>query len=163
MFHRNVLPVSNERQDGSFLSQTWIDVMFSLLDWTDNSSTYQQSVANHRYHLSTVSNQYGPELLSTSLIAGSNNDRGIEMAPPKRQLPPLPINQLPNRTAPLSQHAQRTLDIDDNEEFLPTENGSFSANISYVQPAQRRLHQLTQVSCRCRTPHDDCSCFLCVD
>ena len=108
------------------------DKSIQYSDWNQNIPT--QPAMSYNRNPSSVNNNTNHQQHHRY----QTNEKFIE--PVTRKLPALPNNRMITST--------KRVDIDENDDLLPMENGQFSSNINYVQPTatQRKHIQLTQVS-----------------
>ena len=103
----------------------------------ENDKSIQYSDWNHNLPTQpSMSYNRNPPPPPSSVNRYQTNEKSLE--PIGRKLPSIPNHRM---NIPSKQ-----IDIDDNDDLQPMENGQFSSNINYVQPTnQRRVNQLTQV------------------
>lgn len=104
----------------------------------ENDKSIQYSDWNHNLPAqpSMSYNRNPPPPPSSSSNHNHRYEKSLE--PIGRKLPPIPTHRM---NIPSKQ-----IEIDDNDDLQPMENGQFSSNINYVQPtSQRKGNQLTQV------------------
>lgn len=102
-------------------------------DRNTESSSHAQGSLYRRY----------PSTSSTSRYATNSHDKPSDNA--VRRLPSMP-NQSTNKLSTGTKRPPKNCDMDDSDDFLPTESGQFSSHINYVQPTQKKISPLPQVS-----------------